>query len=123
MKSKKALTLIIASVIMGAFGQLFLKLGVNSLGGIDVSVIGIATLLFTPMVFLGLLLYFISTITWLMALSKVELSFAYPFVASGYGIVTYFGWQFLGETISAIRIIGIITIIIGVLFVSKSMKK
>jgi len=123
MKSKKALTLILASVIMGAFGQLFLKLGVNSLGGIDVSVIGIVTLLFTPMVFLGLLLYFISTITWLMALSKVELSFAYPFVASGYGIVTYFGWQFLNETISAIRIIGIITIIIGVLFVSKSMKK
>lgn len=123
MKSKKTLILILASILMGAFGQLLLKTGVNSLGEIEVSVIGIITLLLTPLVFIGLLLYFLSTITWLAALSKVELSYAYPFVASGYGIVAYFGWQFLGETISIIRILGIITIIIGVIFVSKSMKK
>ncbi len=120
---KKEVGLIIISVIMGAFGQLFLKIGVNTLEVIEISVIGIVNLIFTPMVFLGLALYFASTITWLMALSKAELSFAYPFIASGYGIVAYFGWQFLGESISALRILGIITIIIGVGIVSISSKK
>lgn len=123
MKIKKEIILILVSVAMGAFAQLMLKIGVNSLEAIEISVIGIIKLIFTPLIFMGLLLYFLSTITWLVALTKTELSYAYPFIAAGYGIVAYFGWQFLNESFGILRIIGIAVIMVGVAFVSASGNK
>ncbi len=123
MKIRKEMVLLIIGVILGAIAQLLLKMGVNTLNAIEISFIGILTMIFTPLVFLGLVFYFLSTVLWIIVLSKTELSYAYPFIGAGYGLVAYLGWQFLGESVSPLRIIGIIIIMVGVTFVSGSRKK
>jgi len=55
-----------------------------------------------------------------MALSKIEVSYAYPFAALGYVVITFLSWLLLNEVITWLRIVGISVIITGVYVVSKS---
>jgi drug/metabolite transporter (DMT)-like permease len=71
-------------------------------------------------VVIGLLFYVISSLFWLAALSRVELSFAYPFVSLSYIGMLFASWFFFQENLSALRLIGTITIILGVLIISRS---
>lgn len=120
---RKDIIVLLFGVLIGAFAQLFLKMGVNTLPAIEISVIGILSMIFSPLVFFGLFLYFLSTVLWIVILSKAELSYVYPFIGAGYGIVALLGWQFLGENLSLMRILGVAIIMTGVTFVSGSRKK
>ena len=72
-------------------------------------------MLFSYKIWIGLFLYFFSTIFWLVALREFELSFIYILVAINYPIIQFLGWFFFGEEIGIKRIIGIIVIVIGIM--------
>ena len=114
---------ILLSVTMGVIGQLFIKKGLTSLGTVDYAsgIIGAYTKIFlTPSVLAGLSIYFLGVFFWLYALSKVELSFAYPFVSLSYVLVLLLSWGVLGEQISMLRWGGVGLICAGVIIVSRS---
>ncbi len=111
--------LILISVILGSIAQLTLKSGMNQIGSINLNTEIIKALL-NPLVITGLMIYAVSSITWVMILSKSEVSYAYPFASLGYVIVAILGWLVMNETINLLRIIGISVIITGVIIVSKS---
>ncbi|MFZ2150433.1 MAG: EamA family transporter [Candidatus Absconditicoccaceae bacterium] len=67
----------------------------------------------------GLLLYAISFIVRLWVLSKIPVSYAYPFLALSF-VVVIIGGYILGEQINLIRIIGISLIVVGIVFISQS---
>ena len=98
-----------------------LKLGTNSMPpGLDgiMNAPGSAILL----IILGLAAYGISMLLWMMALANYELSFAYPMLSISY-ILVYLGAVLLpqlNETVSVAKTIGIILIVIGVIFVTRS---
>ena len=73
-----------------------------------------------PFIVVGLLVFAISAFFWIVALSRVELSYAYPMVGLSYALIFLFSWLFFGENISLIRILGMIIIAIGVFVISKS---
>jgi drug/metabolite transporter (DMT)-like permease len=114
--------LILGNVFMATIGQIFIKQGVNQIG--PIAKLGIAAFLvksFTaPLVLVGLLLYILSAILWVVILSKVPLSLAYPMLSMGYILILFFSWAFLHEHISPIRILGVFLIIGGVIFVFRS---
>lgn len=115
---------ILISVIGGAVGQVLLKKGMNDLGEVTLSIQNIIQMtwkmLTNPYVFIGLFIYFLSVIFWLAALSKVELSYAYPFASLSYIIMFLAGWLLLGESITPMRIVGTLVIGIGVFLISRS---
>jgi drug/metabolite transporter (DMT)-like permease len=118
-----AIICIFISIIMGAAGQLFIKQGLNNLGGLDFStglVSAYMKIFLSPLIFLGILIYFLGVFFWLYGLSKVDLSFAFPFVSLSYVFVFLFSWWFLGENIPLLRWIGVLTICLGVFLVAKS---
>jgi undecaprenyl phosphate-alpha-L-ara4N flippase subunit ArnF len=98
-----------------------LKLGTNSLPpGLDgiMNAPGSAILL----IILGLAAYGMSMLLWMMALANYELSFAYPMLSTSY-IFVYLGAVLLpqlDETVSSEKTVGIILIVIGVIFVTRS---
>jgi drug/metabolite transporter (DMT)-like permease len=123
MKNMSIISFILIAVTIGVVGQVSIKKGLNSLGGLDFSSRIIATylkILLSPYVILGCLTYFISIFFWLYVLYRVDLSFAYPFLALSYVLVILTSWLFLGEAIPLIRIIGVVVICFGVLLVAKS---
>lgn len=71
--------------------------------------------LFDPLFVSAVVIYAISTVLWVIALSRVPLTIAYPFVALSYIIVPLLARLFLGEPLSLKVFLGAATIIIGVL--------
>ncbi len=68
----------------------------------------------------GLACYALSMISWMFALTKYELSFAYPFLGITY-VLVYIGavyWEQIGEQLSWQRTAGIVLILMGVVFVN-----
>ncbi len=120
----KAGVLILLSIILGALGQLSLKQGMMEEGEILIrpeKILPTLLLVFSrPFVLLGLFFYAVSTIFWLMVLSRVELSYAYPMLSLGYVLVVFFSWVLWREQISSLRIFSLLLICVGVILLSRS---
>lgn len=113
----KDLLLILVSAAIGAVGQIALKYGAMQM--VENPGVTLLEKIKWPIV-LGLGLYGISTIIWIMALKKVELSYAYPMLSVGYIFVLIASYFFLNEPISWLRIGGVAFIIVGVSLVARS---
>lgn len=115
---------IFISIVLGVGGQLLLKRGMDIIGSQTLSLstamnvgVRIAT---SPWVILGLAIYASSVFFWLVALSRVELSFIYPFASLSYVLILATSWLLLGEEFNPLRLLGVIAICSGVLIVSQS---
>jgi drug/metabolite transporter (DMT)-like permease len=114
----KTIALILLSVALAVTGQIFLKQGVSAEGPITGLNKAVLVTLFKPMVLLGLFTYGLSSIAWLVVLSRTELSFAYPMVALGYVLVFFLSWWFFDERVTWVRIVGLFLICFGVVLVA-----
>jgi multidrug transporter EmrE-like cation transporter len=115
--------LILLGVFLNAAAQLLLKAGTNQIGHFDFSwgnviPIGVKVML-TPPIVMGLFAYVVSVGVWLLVLSRVQVSFAYPMLSIGYIVNAIGAYYFFGESLSIVRITGIFVIIIGVYLISQ----
>jgi drug/metabolite transporter (DMT)-like permease len=119
-----AILYILISVFFSTVGQLLLKSGMNRLGSVTLSLNQLFSILWrmatNPGVFFGLTLYLVGTIFWLAALSRVDLSYAYPFASLSYVIMLLASWMMFDEKITLARIMGTIVICIGVLLIYRN---
>ncbi len=121
----KSLAMILFSIILVVGGQFCLKLGMNEVGkftSMSTSSVGrfAVGVVSNPMVILGLFLYGLSALVWLVVLSRVELSFAYPMLGLSYVLVLIISAIVLREDVNLIRWLGAATIVIGVVMISRS---
>jgi uncharacterized membrane protein len=117
----KPVWLLLISVGSATLGQIFFKKGVFITGEISLkgSLIGeLLKLVLNPFVFSGLVLYIISTIFWLIALSKTTLSFVFPFTALIFVLVMLSARIVFLEPIPTVRYFGIVFICLGFLLSS-----
>jgi multidrug transporter EmrE-like cation transporter len=116
--------LIIFSVVLSALAQIALKAGVNSASIEQGLARGLPDLLLdlvsSPFVLFGLFLYFGSAAVWLIVLSKVDVSFAYPFVALGIVLTALLGRMFFGDPFNAAKLLGTFLIVAGVAVLAKA---
>ncbi len=110
------------AIIFNILGQLALKWSMLHFKGFNLSPLKISrifSLLFAPFSLLGILLYGISAIFWMLALTKVDLSVAYPMLSIGYILVFFLSIILFGEPYKSIRLLGVILIVVGVYFISR----
>jgi multidrug transporter EmrE-like cation transporter len=115
--------LILFTVLTNAAAQIMLKKGMLALGplSLDNGVVGtVLRVVFNPWVFVGLSTFVISMASHLVVLSKVELSFAYPFLSLAYVVVAVYAYYIFKEDVNAIRIAGIGLICFGTILISRS---
>jgi drug/metabolite transporter (DMT)-like permease len=121
---KIAITYILISVLASIIGQLLLKVGMNRLGSITLSAsqfLSVSWKMATnPYVFIGLAIYLAGTVFWLAALSRVDLSYAYPFASISYVVMLVASWMIFDEKITLGRVIGTVVIGIGVFLISRN---
>ncbi len=113
--------LLLLSVVSATLGQVLFKKGIFVTGEITLKGSMIADLLkliFNPLVFSGWVLYVLSTLVWLIALSKTTLSFVYPFAALIFILVMLSARFVFLETIPTLRYLGILFICLGFLLSS-----
>ena len=121
----KSLALVLANVLVGAVGQLMLKLGMTQVGRIGAEhasrpVETLVRIFTTPLILIALPLYAGAMVLWLVAISRLDLSFAYPLLALAFVINPLLARLLLGESIPWERWLGILIICIGVVIVSRT---
>jgi glycosyltransferase involved in cell wall biosynthesis len=116
----RALPLILTSVAGAIAGQIFMKTGSSVLAGHGFDLGFLSAVASNRMVWLGLACYGASAVTWLMALSKVDLSFAFPMLSLGFVITALYSWLFFGEILYWNRVLGIALVVTGVLVIAAS---
>jgi multidrug transporter EmrE-like cation transporter len=117
--------LILASIVASVLGQFVLKTGAKQLGtlGVEQANNGLhhafvaAT---NPWILGGLACYGLGAVTWIMVLTRVPLSWAYPILALNQIFILLVAWMFLGEQVNAMRWGGALMVVAGVVIVSRS---
>ena len=120
----KNILMILLCVSLGSAAQLSLKRGMNAVGGLptDPSQIPAWFIQAFSNVFVdvGFLLYLIASLFWIVILSRVPVSWAYPMVSIAYVVVVILSKFLLKEDVSAVRFAGTLVICAGVVLVSRS---
>ncbi len=113
--------LLFFNVLLTVMGQILLKQGVSKVGVIKFRelVPKLTQVILNPYVIGGISIYGFTTFVWLVILSRVKLSIAYPMLSLGYVLTIPFSWVFFKESIPRVRIIGAIIICIGVYLVAQ----
>ena len=116
--------LILIGVLLNAAAQLFLKAGMTQIGHFEFSFtnmvpIGLKVMGNFP-IMAGLTAYVVSVGVWLLVLSRVQVSYAYPMLSIGYVVNAIAAYLLFGEAISVMRVTGIFVIIAGVFLVAQS---
>ncbi|MBA3902477.1 MAG: 4-amino-4-deoxy-L-arabinose transferase [Rhodocyclaceae bacterium] len=122
--SAVSFALIITSVLLNAVAQLLLKAGTNAVGHFEfhldnVLPVGLK-LAFEPHIMGGVACYVVSLVVWIMGLSRVPVSVAYPMLSIGYVINAFVAWHWFGEALTAQKLAGIGFIVVGVFLVARS---
>lgn len=87
--------------------------------GIRPKIAMLFTILSDPFVFSGLVATFVSGLCWMATMSKLEISYAYPFTSLGFALVVVLSWMLSGETTNAWKIAGVLLIMTGIAVASQ----
>jgi len=122
----KSVILLLVAVLLGVLGQLLLKMGMIQVGALEfegglAGLIRVGIRVFSNLKVLGgFASYGISSLFWIIVLSKIDLSLAYPMLALNYVLVPLTAWLFLSEQVPPTRWLGIGVVIIGVIIISRT---
>jgi multidrug transporter EmrE-like cation transporter len=73
-----------------------------------------------PFIWVGLACYGVSVVVWVAALSRTEVSLAYPFLSLGYLVNAVAAWYLFGENLSVQRMLALAVIVLGVWLLARS---
>jgi multidrug transporter EmrE-like cation transporter len=122
----KSMILVLAAVLLGVLGQLLLKMGMTQVGTLEfggglADLVQLGLRVFSNLKVLGgFAAYGLSSLFWIVVLSKIDLSLAYPMLALNYVLVPLTAWLFLGEHMPSLRWLGIGVIVVGVIIISRT---
>ena len=117
-------SLVMTGVLLNAAAQLLLKSGTNSVGVFEFSAYNVVPvgwkIATQPYILAGIGCYVISVVVWILALSRAEVSVAYPMLSIGYVVNAVAAWYLFGEAVTPVRLAGIAIIVLGVFIVARS---
>lgn len=117
-------SLLMTGVLLNAGAQLLLKAGTNRIGEFAFALDNLvpigSRLASSPFILGGLACYVVSVVVWILALSRVPVSIAYPMLSVGYIVNAVAAWMLFGESLTAQKLVGIGFIVVGVYLVARS---
>ncbi len=119
-----AFALVLSGVLLNACAQLLIKAGAETAGHFAFTAGNIwrAGLHFALQwqILLGRGCYAVSVVVWILALTRVQVSVAYPMLSLGYVVTAFAAWWLFGEAMTLQKLMGIAVIIVGVVIVARS---
>lgn len=116
--------LILFTVLTNFGSQILLKKGMTSIASFNLNSEGLIqalpNIIFNLYVISGLIVMIISMSAHLVVLSKVDISYAYPFLGLSFVLVTLWGYFVLSEDMNVYKILGVAFICAGVALVARS---
>lgn len=123
MEQKLGYLSVALTIVLTVYGQLVIKWQVNRFQDAILEDTSRLTfyghMLSNPWVISGFAAAFGASLTWMAALTRLDLSRAYPFMALNFVIVTFVALPLFGETITPLRLIGLALIVLGLIVSSQ----
>lgn len=116
---------IFGTIFFTVYGQLILKWRISTIGvGLPNEfldkVFFLLKLLFDPFIFSGFAAAFVASFFWMAAMTKFELSYAYPFMSGAFVLVFIFSVIFFHEVVTWQKVLGLALIVAGIIVTSRS---
>lgn len=115
---------VLIALLLNVVGQAVLKVGMTRIGPLSISVEGLPGIVLqivtSPYIIGGLFIYALAMFFWLVTLSRLDLSVAYPSLSLTQVLVLAIAWLVLREEISPLRLGGVLVICLGMLLVARS---
>jgi multidrug transporter EmrE-like cation transporter len=122
--NRTGLMLVLVGVLLNAIAQLCLKAATQATGPIALSAneisFGLTRVAMVPWFWIGLACYAVSVLIWILALSRVPVTIAYPMLSLGYVVNAVAARLWLGESLGTVKIVAIGIIITGVFLLTQS---
>ena len=116
--------LIFTGVMLNAAAQILMKAGTNAIGHFEFSIDNILPIglkLATEWhIVVALCCYALSVVIWILALSRVPVSIAFPMLSMAYVVNAIAAWYLLGEAFNPAKLVGMGVIILGVIIISRA---
>jgi multidrug transporter EmrE-like cation transporter len=110
---------IFGTILFTVYGQLVIKWRVSLFGDLPKNLLAIITFLLKvmldPFVISGFCSAFVASFFWLAAMTKFEISFAYPFMSLSFILVLVLSGVFLDESVTIQKCLGLVIIILGII--------
>lgn len=114
---------IFSTIVFTVYSQLIMRWQVSEAGPLPHNLsdkLGyVIALLLNPWVMSGIVATFLAGVSWMLAMTKFEISYAYPFVTLNYILVLAAGYLLFQETMSITKIAGSALVILGIIVISK----
>ena len=114
---------IVSTIVFTVYSQLTMRWQVQLAGPLPDDVAGklhyVVQLLLNPWVLSGVAATFFAGVSWMLAMTKFEISYAYPFISLNYLIVVAAGFLFFAESLSGLKLIGTGLVILGLIIIAK----
>ena len=112
-------TILAACILLGGSTQVLFKMGMNSIGPLEnlLSLKTVTMILSNKYIIIGLILYGVSSVLWLVGLSMLDVSLMYPLLSLAYVVTTVLAFMVLNEPVRTTRWIGVLLIILGSILV------
>ena len=110
----KGAVFLLITALFTVSGQVMMKLGMPDTGSLSVK-----NVLTSPLLVAGAVCYAASFLSWLQVLKLLPLSIAMPSMSINFVIIVFVSYVVLGEPVSVFKIIGVLLIVSGVVFVSQ----
>lgn len=116
---------IFGTIFFTVYGQLVLKWRISKYGDLPEPILDkiyfLMKLLFDPFIFSGFFAAFIASFFWMAAMTKFDVSYAYPFMSGAFVLVFIFSVVLFQEIVTWQKIIGLVLIVLGIIITSRSM--
>ncbi|OHD97462.1 MAG: hypothetical protein A3E21_01000 [Sulfurimonas sp. RIFCSPHIGHO2_12_FULL_36_9] len=114
---------IFGTIFFTVYGQLIIKWRIGNYGSLPVEsmekLVFLLKLFLDPFIFSGFISAFLASMCWMAAMTKFELSYAYPFMGLTFVLVFIFSIFFMGENFNIYKLLGVCCIILGIFLTSK----
>jgi drug/metabolite transporter (DMT)-like permease len=105
------------SILMNSVSLLLLKKGAINSSNCVINLSKLSSWFYffaNGYIVLGVLIFGLAGVLWIVSLSKVDLSFAYPVTSLSYTLIAIASYYLFGEAITIYRCLGIVIVTIGV---------
>lgn len=111
------------TIFFTVYSQVVIKWQISEFGvrgeSLVEKIVVLLVLLLKPWVFSAVVSTFLAGISWMFVLSKLEHSYAYPFVSLTYVIILFIGVGFFNEVLNLYKVLGVIFIVLGLVIASQ----
>jgi len=115
---------VFGTILFTVYGQIVLKWRIDKYGSLPPEIwdklLFLFRLLFDPFILSGLLSAFIASLFWMAAMTKFDISFAYPFMSLSFVLVFFISIFLFGEPVNVQKVAGLGLIVLGIIVTSQS---